>query len=78
VLVFNLNFQHIGLSLEENQVHHSKDRKILIYKQHYDFTFTFCICKLLMHLKDLGIHTNRYVCIYVPHIQAATNIVRIT
>jgi hypothetical protein len=25
VLVFNLHFQHIGLNLQENQVHHSKE-----------------------------------------------------
>jgi hypothetical protein len=26
-LAFNLNFQHIGLNLRENQVHHSKERQ---------------------------------------------------
>jgi hypothetical protein len=26
----NLRFQHIGLNLQENQVHHSKESKIMI------------------------------------------------
>ncbi len=34
VLAFNLHFQHIGLNLRENQVYHSKERKILVRKYH--------------------------------------------
>ncbi len=30
VFEFNLHFQHIGLTLQENQVHHSKERKLLV------------------------------------------------
>jgi hypothetical protein len=30
VLAFNLHFQHIGLNLQENKVHHSKEREILV------------------------------------------------
>ncbi len=30
VLAFNLHFQHIELSLKENQVHHSKQREMLV------------------------------------------------
>ncbi len=30
VLAFNLHFQHIGLSFQENQVHHSKERGIIV------------------------------------------------
>jgi hypothetical protein len=30
LLAFNLHFQQIGLNLQENQVHHSKKRKILL------------------------------------------------
>ncbi len=33
VLAFNLHFHHIGLNLQEKQVHHQKERKILIWKQ---------------------------------------------
>jgi hypothetical protein len=34
VLAFNLHFQHIGLrsNLQENQVRHSKDRKMMVWK----------------------------------------------
>ncbi len=30
LLAFNLHFQHIGLNLQENQVHHSKEPKTLV------------------------------------------------
>ncbi len=30
LLALNLHFQHLGLNLQENQVHHSKDPKILV------------------------------------------------
>ncbi len=30
MLAFNLNFQHLGINLQENQVHRSKERKILV------------------------------------------------
>jgi hypothetical protein len=30
VPAFNLHFQHIGLNLPENKVHHSKERTLLI------------------------------------------------
>jgi hypothetical protein len=30
VLAFNLHFQHKGLNLKENKVHHSKEPKILV------------------------------------------------
>ncbi len=33
-LAFNLHLQHIGLSLQEIQVQHSKERKVLVWKQH--------------------------------------------
>jgi hypothetical protein len=29
-LAFNLHFQYKGLNLRENQVHHSKERKVLV------------------------------------------------
>ncbi len=35
----NLHLQHTELNLQENQVHHSKERKMLVQKQHQDFTF---------------------------------------
>jgi hypothetical protein len=34
ILEFNLHFLHIGLNLQEKKVHHSKEREILISKQH--------------------------------------------
>ncbi len=34
VYAFNLLFQQIELNLQEYQVHHSKERKILVWKQH--------------------------------------------
>jgi hypothetical protein len=30
LFAFNMHFQHIGLNLDENQVHHSKERGILV------------------------------------------------
>jgi hypothetical protein len=30
VLAFNLHFQQLGLNLDENKVHHSKERTILV------------------------------------------------
>jgi hypothetical protein len=30
VFAFNLNFQQLGLNLQENKVHHSKERKMLV------------------------------------------------
>jgi hypothetical protein len=38
VLAVNLHFQHIGLNLQETQVHHSKERMILVKIERYDFT----------------------------------------
>jgi hypothetical protein len=33
-IAFNLHFQQQGLNLRENQVHHSKEPKILVSKHH--------------------------------------------
>jgi hypothetical protein len=30
LLAFNLHFQHMGLNLQENKVHHSQEREILV------------------------------------------------
>ncbi len=48
VFAFNLHFQHIGLNLQENQVHHSKECKILVQKRHLDIKFTLYLvnCKI--------------------------------
>jgi hypothetical protein len=42
VLAFKLHFQHIGLNLEENQVHHSKKSEMvrIIIK----ILYLLCIC----------------------------------
>jgi hypothetical protein len=42
-LAFNLHFQHIGLDLQENQVHHSKERNGL------ETTFRFTIYFVFAH-----------------------------
>jgi hypothetical protein len=56
VLAFNLHFQDIGLNLKQKQVYHSKERKILVYKQHYEFK---CYLYLLM-ISSSEAHGNTY------------------
>jgi hypothetical protein len=46
VLAFNFYFHHIGLSLQENQVHHSKEPKTLAWLEK---TFRFCIYLLYLY-----------------------------
>jgi hypothetical protein len=48
----------IGLNLQENRVHHSKERTILVRKQRIMIMIchVFCICTWFLPLKDLGRH----------------------
>jgi hypothetical protein len=54
----NLHYlQHIGLNLQENKVHHSKERKILVQKQHYYFAFKISLyLYMISALKDMEIY----------------------
>jgi hypothetical protein len=66
VLVFNLHFQHTGLHLQENQVHHSQfERSVKFWAINYiNILHLLCICEgrndSFLPLKDVGIHTSRY------------------
>jgi hypothetical protein len=59
VLAFNLHFQHIGLNIQEKQVHHSKERKFWS-RNKIKILHLLCICAWFLPLKDMGICTNRY------------------
>ncbi len=59
VLAFNLHFEQLGLNLEENQVHHSKERNYRSRKN-VKFLQLLCISTRFLSLKDEGIQSNWY------------------
>jgi hypothetical protein len=71
-----LRFQHIGLNLQKNQVHHSREPKIRVLKQHYDFPFTLY---LNMNSAFEGQwNTNKPVLIYLMSIHTIYYIYTVT